>query len=84
MERWDYAVFMWESSDKGDSRWVRFTDGTKWEPIRGGDYLSTLQRLGNEGWELVNITFSNITDNNLVKTLPHTWGQVAYFKRRLP
>ena len=52
MQRWDYAVFYFQAG-RGKKRFVAFTDQKSWEPIGDNDFLNVLDRLGEDGWEMV-------------------------------
>jgi len=53
MTRWDYAFFYFRPG-RGHKRIVTFTTGQKpWEPIGDDDLANVFQRLGAEGWEMI-------------------------------
>lgn len=57
-QQWEYATLYWEGEGLGERRWVLFTSGERWEPIKGDieAYTQTLRRLGESGFEMVSVS----------------------------
>lgn len=52
MVRWEYGFCYFEPGT-GNRRFVQFTNGERWEPLKEADFLAVMGRLGVEGWEVV-------------------------------
>ncbi len=60
MPKWEYAVLTWDGSGTGDTRCVNFTsDYDDWVPIKKNRHMDTLERLGEEEWEMVGVEGDN-------------------------
>jgi hypothetical protein len=51
MQQWEYAYLSYYAG-MGKRREVQFTNGEVWDKIPN-DFVGTLRRLGDQGWELV-------------------------------
>jgi hypothetical protein len=64
VQRCEYATFRWEGSGRGAVRCVVFTHGERWDALEGDQFMPTLCRLQDDGWELMEV--QHYTDDNVV------------------